>query len=125
MYDPGLRGIKRLALSALMYATDYDVFLPAHMLSANQLRPYLSPYAQERGIFSSKNPNGGELLANTKLGGICVSDVPARTVMFYDSMPWSKGNGLEANVDGSGKYIPFRELEERLRAEPTKIYSSK
>lgn len=104
----GLKGMKELGTAVSIYSADTDDQFPLRMESAKALEPAIGQYVRDPTSFDSKNPNGGEILGDGRLGGLSFVSIakPASTVMLYDSLPWQRGDAPVAFVDSHVKMTP-------------------
>lgn len=101
-----LSNAKQLALGMLLYESDYDDIAP-YAQSTATVKYVIDPYLKNREVWKSLNPNGGEFLFNTSLGGVNTSEIPhpADTPLFFERNAWPDGSRVVAFADGHAKVL--------------------
>ena len=99
-----LSNMKQVALSAMLYCSDYDDVFP-YANSTSQAQSQLLPYLKNKSLFSS--PNGGRILYNTSLSGVSAVSIPspAEVVLFYEEQTWPDGTRAVGYCDGHAKMV--------------------
>ncbi len=101
---------KQIALGVIMYAGDYDDFLP-YAQGTKAVCEVSYPYVKSIECFKTYNPQGGMLAFNMALAGVNISDIPkpAEVPLFYDSVAWPDGSRVVAFADGHAKSVSAEE----------------
>ncbi len=112
--------LKFIGTAVLMYTADSDDVLPPDMSSARAAQPYLLPYTKDPAVFQPFNPKGGEFIGNPLLSGKSMSTInaPARTPMFYNSIPWPGDVANVLYLDGTVIKKKFSEVEDEAKQNP-------
>ncbi|MBS1721978.1 MAG: hypothetical protein JSS66_03105 [Armatimonadetes bacterium] len=108
--DQGLSHAKQLGMALQIYAQDYDDVLPyAQGTKAVQFVTY--PYVKNIDVWKTMNPNGSDFRFNIAVGGSSLPaiDLPAETVMFFESKPWPDGTRLVTFLDGHARRVTHDE----------------
>ena len=97
---------KQLGLSLIMYANDYDGVFP-YAPDSETAEALTYPYTKSHWIWVSGNPNGGQLMFNTEMGGVNGSKLkdPDKALLVFDSKPWANGSRTVCYADGHAKTI--------------------
>lgn len=98
--------MKLVALSLLMYGTDYDDVFP--FVQATKVAARVTePYCKDKSIWKSVNPNGGQLQLNMCISGVMMTAIEeiAGTPLVYDSKAWPGGYWLVSHTDGHVKFV--------------------
>lgn len=103
---------KQLAVSALMYCSDYDDVYP-YVQSTKGAFEVMHPYMKDKELTKSLNPNGSKFLLNMAIAGVSagVLDNPAEVVMFYEDKPWPDGKRIVSFADGHVRTLTEDEWE--------------
>jgi hypothetical protein len=98
---------KQVALGAMLYAADYDDYLPYAQTTAT-VQSVTNPYLKSGSVWRNPNPNGGRILFNTKVGGVSMVefDMPTEIPMFYDEKAWPDGSRMVAYLDAHVESVP-------------------
>lgn len=113
------RDLGELVKATLAYAADNDDRLPPVFNGSETLGPLLPK--SYRPVPSGTRAEGrGEFAANRTLAATRLSDLksPKRTLLFYETLPWSDGKRVAATSDGNVKTVDdaeFRLLEASLQ----------
>lgn len=109
--------VKMLGLATIMYANDYDDYMPTGNSTkavALELRPYLSGehptktnLEKAESYWQSENPAGSRILFNMKVTGKLSSEFlnPAEVLLVFAEKPWPDGDRAVAFCDGHGRLI--------------------
>ena len=116
----GLSGMKRLGVGVLLYTADADDAFPPEMASAKAMEPWIGPYVKDPALFRSKNPAGGEILGDARLGGKKETALAeaGRTITLHDGKPWADGKAPVGLADGSARRVPFVDIAELMKPDP-------
>lgn len=101
-----LSNAKQIALTALLYASDYDDQLPA-VQSTDEFRRATIVYTKTHEIWETKNPNGGGFRFAMNLSGVSVTSIdnPAEAPLIYEANAWPDGRRIVAFADGHAKRV--------------------
>lgn len=107
-----LSNVKQASVALMIYAADYDDVIP-YVQSSKGAFEVLMPYAKNKEIFKSLNPNGSKVLLNMAVVGVNIASIPspAETVLFYESKTWPDGSRAVAFCDGHAKMVAELEWE--------------
>lgn len=102
-----LSNIKQLAMALRTYAADNNGLLPASFSTNEDIRAALASYDLDERIFETRNPDGGEILPNSELAGVKLSEVlePDEIALLYETEPWSNGRSIYAFATTSVRSI--------------------
>jgi prepilin-type processing-associated H-X9-DG protein len=102
----GLSDVKQLALGTMMYCQDYDDVYP-YVRSTKPLAKAIAPYLKNQQVWQTLNPAGSVFAFNLSIGGASgsVIELPAATVMYYETKPWADGLRIVAFCDGHAKRV--------------------
>ena len=94
--------IRQLGIALQNYAGDNDGRLPAQLRTNADLRTCLKDYVRDDGVFSTLNPDGGEIVPNSHLAGLSLDSIalPEHTALVYETRAWPIGRTLFGFVDG-------------------------
>jgi hypothetical protein len=89
------------------YASDNDGRLPAQFRTNTDLRTSLMDYVREDSVFSTLNPDGGEIVPNSHLAGLKLDSIalPEHTALVYETRAWPEGRTLFGFVDGHARLV--------------------
>lgn len=115
-HPEALSNIKQIGLATMIYSSDFNDKLPAADSTA-KAEDEIYPYIKNRDLFKYRNPNGGQILYNTKLSGVNVTKVPkpVETVMWYDEKPWPDGKMLVCYLDGHVSFTDAKTFQAQLK----------
>jgi prepilin-type processing-associated H-X9-DG protein len=99
-----LLNVKQVALSCVLYASDYDDVFP-NGTSTAQTQKLTAPYIKNLNLWKTLNPAGGRVLYNTMLAGVHMQslDSIATTPMLYETNSWRDGRRVVGYADGHVK----------------------
>ena len=102
-----LSNAKQVALTMLMYASDYDVRFPIGLTNQRAFERATMPYSRNASIFRSLNPAGGILGPNQNLSGVPAAGLvdSEATVMVFETYDWPDSRRAVAFTDGHAKFI--------------------
>lgn len=99
-----LSNVKQVAVSVMIYCSDYDDVFP-YANSSAEAQKQLLPYSKNNAIF--KSPNGSRILYNTSLSGVNATSIPnpAEVVLVYEERVWPDGTRAVGYCDGHAKMV--------------------
>ncbi len=110
--DVALRNTKNLILGVLMYAQDYDEYLPCAASWPDQI----DPYVKNRSIYKVASDPTDQLVSYAmaaRYSGVTLADIPNResAVVLYEAeygrpAAWHNGGLHVAFADGHAKWYP-------------------
>jgi prepilin-type processing-associated H-X9-DG protein len=111
---------KKLAMGFVILLTDYDDIIP-WVQDSGTMRNMLVLYLKDKETLKTHNPAGGQIAYNPALWGVALKDIAeqARTVVFFDSLPWPDGKRIVGFADGHVKFVSsaeWKNLEPQLKA---------
>lgn len=93
-----------------LFQSDHEDYYP-NVQSDKAVIALMSPYVPNMKVASSANPKGSQIRFNFKLAGHNLAQLKdmSRTIMFYESDPWSDGRRCVVYADSHAKQIQAAE----------------
>lgn len=117
-----LTNVKQVGNGLALYLSDNDDVYPMRLRTNNDLREFTMPYTKNEAAFVSANPNGGDILPNSRLEKLSFTEIVDQnnTVAVFEEMQWSQGGKCYGFVD---THVKFLRSEDRITFDPKKKVS--
>ncbi|MEI8281754.1 MAG: zinc ribbon domain-containing protein [Armatimonadota bacterium] len=114
-----ISNVKQVGTGLAIYMSDNDDIFPSSFSTSNELKVSVMPYVKNEAIFTTMNPNSGELVPNSQLQKVSSTSINnvRDTVAINETNAWPDGTKCYGFADTHAKFLSS---EHGITFDPTK-----